>query len=114
MARLMSSTELKERMDENQEFVLVDVAEAEDFANEHIPTAINIPLSQLAEQVKKTLSKNQRIVVYDKNHDDESSNRASDVLEAMGYRKVADFDGGIYAWKRAGFLTEGANAKQLG
>lgn len=49
MARLMSSTELKERMDENQEFVLVDVAEPEDFANEHIPTAINIPLSKLAE-----------------------------------------------------------------
>ena len=114
MARLMSSTELKERMDENQEFVLVDVTPAEEYAKEHIPTAVNIPLSELAEQVKQQLSKNQRIVVYDKNHDDESSNRASDVLEAMGYRKVADFDGGIYAWKRAGFLTEGEDAKLLG
>lgn len=114
MARLMSSTELQERMDENQEFVLVDVNPAEDFIKEHIPTAINIPLSTLAEQAKVRLSKNQRIVVYDKNHEDESSNRASDVLEAMGYRKVADFDGGIYAWKRAGFLTEGEDAKQIG
>lgn len=114
MARLMSSTELKERMDENQEFVLIDVNSAEDFAKEHIPTAINIPLSSLAEQVKQKLSKNQRIVVYDKNHDDESSNRAADVLEGLGYRKIADFDGGIYAWKRAGFLTEGEDAEQLG
>ncbi len=114
MARLMSSTELKERMDGEEEFVLVDVTDAESFAKEHVPGARNIPLSKLAEQVKQELSKNQRIVVYGQNHDDESSNRASDVLEGMGYRKVADFDGGIYAWKRAGFLTEGDEAEVIG
>lgn len=114
MARLMSSTELKERMDGEEEFILVDVNAPEDFIKEHIPGARNIPLSKLAEQVKAELSKNQRIVVYGKDHDDESSNRASDVLEGMGYRKVADFDGGIYAWKRAGFLTNGDEAEILG
>lgn len=114
MARLMSSTELQERMEGNEEFVLVDVNTPEDFAKEHIPGARNIPLSELAEQVKSELSKNQRIVVYGNDHDDESSNRAADVLEGMGYRKVADFDGGIYAWKRAGFLTEGEEAEIVG
>lgn len=114
MARLMSSTELKERMDGEEAFVLVDVNPAEEYAKEHIPSARNIPLNKLAEQVKAELSKNQRLVVYGNNHDDESSNRASDVLEGMGYRKVSDFDGGIYAWKRAGFLTEGDEAEILG
>jgi rhodanese-related sulfurtransferase len=114
MARLMSSTELKERMDGEEEFVLVDVNDPEDFNKEHIPGATNIPLANLAETVKAELSKNQRIVVYGKDHDDESSNRASDVLEGMGYRKVADFDGGVYAWKRAGFLTEGEEAEIIG
>lgn len=114
MARLMSSTELKERMDGDDEFVLVDVNDAEDYVQEHIPGAINVPLSDLAERVKDELSKNQRIVVYGKDHDDEASNRAADVLEGMGYRKVADFDGGIFAWKRAGFLTEGDEAEVIG
>ena len=114
MARLMSSTELKERMDGDEEFILVDVSDPEDYATEHIPSAVNIPLADLAEKVKSELSKNQRIVVYGKDHDDESSNRAADVLEGMGYRKVADFDGGVYAWKRAGFLTEGEEAEVIG
>lgn len=114
MARLMSSTELKERIDGDEEFVLVDVSDPEDFAKEHIPEAINIPLAELAERVKEELSKNQRIVVYGEDHDDESSNRAADVLEGTGYRKVADFDGGIFAWKRAGFLTEGTEAEVVG
>ncbi len=114
MARLMSSTELKERIDGEEEFVLVDVNDPEDFQNEHIPNAVNIPLGDLAEKVKQELSKNQRIVVYGKDHDDESSNRAADVLEGMGYRKVSDFDGGVYAWKRAGFLTEGEEPEIVG
>lgn len=114
MARLMSSTELKERIDGEEEFVLVDVNDPEDYLSEHIPNAVNIPLGDLAEKVKQELSKNQRIVVYGKDHDDESSNRAADVLEGMGYRKVSDFDGGVYAWKRAGFLTEGDESEVVG
>jgi rhodanese-related sulfurtransferase len=114
MARLMSSTELKERIDGDEEFILVDVNDPEQFIEEHIPGARNIPLKALAEKVKAELSKNQRIVVYGMDHDDESSNRAADVLEGMGYRKVADFDGGVFAWKRAGFLTEGEEAEVVG
>ncbi|MGM0557630.1 MAG: rhodanese-like domain-containing protein [Myxococcota bacterium] len=114
MARLMSSTELKERMDEAEEFVLVDVSDPEDYAKEHIPDAKNIPLGELGELAKKELNKNERIVVYGQNHDDESSNDASELLENLGYRKVADFDGGVYAWKRAGFLTEGTEAEVIG
>jgi rhodanese-related sulfurtransferase len=101
-------------MDGEEEFVLVDVNAPEDYAKEHIPGAQNIALADLAETVKAELSKNQRIVVYGKDHDDEASNRASDVLEGMGFRKIADFDGGTYAWKRAGFLTEGEEAEILG
>lgn len=105
MARLMSSTELAKRLNEDRDILLIDLLEPENFAKEHIPTAVNIPLATLRESAK-TFKKNQRIVVYGSNHDDEASNQAAELLEELGFRKVSDFDGGIYAWKQAGYLCE--------
>lgn len=112
MARLMSSTELAARMESDEDFVLVDVLEPDHFHGEHIEGAINIPLDKLRAHALQLLNKNQRIVVYGENHDDERSNLASELLESMGFRKVADFDGGLYAWKRAGFFTTGPQGNQ--
>lgn len=106
MARLMSSTELFQRIHEDTSVVLVDVHTPEDYQKEHIPGAINIPLGMLAEAAKAQLGKNQRIVVYGHAHEDGISNQAAEILESLGYRKVSDFDGGILAWKRAGYHTE--------
>ena len=104
MARLMSSTELAQRLEENADFVLIDVLPAEKFESEHIPGAINIPLEQL-ENGARSFRKNQRIVVYGETHTDEASNSAAEMLERMGFRKVSDFDGGVHAWKQAGYNT---------
>ena len=105
MARLMSSTELAQRLEEDREnLILSDVRDPGEFVKEHIPGAINIPLEKLSEKAKE-FKKSQRIVVYGETHTDETSNRAAEMLEQMGFRKVSDFDGGVYAWKQAGYLT---------
>lgn len=105
MARLMSSTELAARLEEDGEnLVLSDVRDPSEFTKEHIPGAINIPLEALSEKAKE-FKKSQRIVVYGETHTDGSSNRAAEMLEKMGFRRVSDFDGGVYAWKQAGYLT---------
>lgn len=105
MARLMSSTELAQRLEEdNDNLILSDVRDPGEFSKEHIPGAINIPLEKLGEQAKE-FEKSQRIVVYGETHTDEASNKAAELLEQMGFRKVSDFDGGVYAWKQAGYLT---------
>ncbi len=105
MARLMSSTELAQRLDEDGEnLILSDVRDPNEFTKEHIPGAINIPLEKLGEKAKE-FKKSQRIVVYGETHTDGTSNRAAEMLEQMGFRKVSDFDGGVYAWKQAGYLT---------
>ena len=114
MARLMSSTELKQRMEKDEEFVLVDVSNPETYQSEHIPSAVNVPVDQLGEKAKEELNKNERIVVYGQDHEDDASHEAAELLENLGYRKVADFDGGVFAWKRAGFLTEGEDAEVVG
>jgi rhodanese-related sulfurtransferase len=107
----MSSTELHERLNSGEEFALVDVRSEDDYEAEHIPEAKNISLSELGETAPDALNKNQRVVIYGEDHDDTNSNNAAETLESLGFRKVSDFDGGLYAWKRAGFATEG-NDKQ--
>jgi rhodanese-related sulfurtransferase len=84
--------------------VLSDVRNPEEYQKEHIPGAINIPLEKLAEHARQ-FKKSQRIIVYGETHSDEASNKAAELLEGMGFRKVSDFDGGVYAWKQAGYLT---------
>lgn len=114
MARLMSSTELQQRIDSEEDFILVDLHDPEHYQKEHIPGAINIPLAELEDRAHMELPKNARIVVYGENHETEASNRASSILENLGYRKIADFDGGLDAWKHAGFTTEGNHPEVLG
>ncbi|MFB6372379.1 MAG: rhodanese-like domain-containing protein [Bradymonadaceae bacterium] len=103
MARLMSSTELSQRMEEDEDFVLVDVREEDEYQEGHIEGARSIPLENLKENAEELLNKNQRVVVYGNNHDTPESNSAAKLLETLGFRKVSDFDGGTYAWIRAGF-----------
>jgi rhodanese-related sulfurtransferase len=105
MARLMSSTELASRLERDRDNVILsDVRNPEEYQREHIPGAINIPLEKLADQARK-FKKSQRIIVYGETHSDEASNQAAELLEGMGFRKVSDFDGGVHAWKQAGYLT---------
>jgi rhodanese-related sulfurtransferase len=104
MARYMSSTELFQKMEEDQDMVVIGVLPEDMFVKEHIPGAINIPLEQLADKAR-SFKKNQRIVVYGETHTDQTSNRAAELLENLGFRKVADFDGGVHAWKQAGYIT---------
>lgn len=114
MARLMSSTELHQRMETEEDFLLIDVNDPEQFQEEHIPGAINIPLSELATQARRELNKNQRIVVYAENHEEERSTQAANLMEELGFRKVSDFDGGLEAWKRAGYQTLGKKPETIG
>jgi rhodanese-related sulfurtransferase len=114
MARLMSSTELYQRMETDEDFVLIDVNDPEKFEEEHIPGAINIPLADLALRARQDLRKQERIVVYGETHAEERSTQAANLLEELGFRKVSDFDGGLDAWKRAGYQTEGRRPQTIG
>lgn len=107
MARLMSSTELYQYISEKTDgFIVVDVLSPEEYSREHIPGAINIPLETLPEVAPSQLNKNNRIIVYGGAHEHSASNKAAEVLEGLGFRRVADFDGGINAWKQAGYKTD--------
>lgn len=93
---------LKQESDRNA-VQLIDVREPSEFAGEHIPGATLIPLSSFdPNQVPRQSSP--QVVLYC-----QSSNRsgqaAKQLLEA-GFEKVTHLEGGLNAWKQAGYPTK--------
>lgn len=82
---------------------LIDVREADEFHEGHIPGAVNIPRGILEFKLTNAPSLEDRglnLVIYCKN-----SGRAAlsaRVMKEMGYTNVQSISGGIEAWQAAG------------
>ena len=88
---------------EREEAVLVDVREAEEYAEERIPGPLPFPLSGFdpehlpGEPGKKT------VLTCFIGH---RSAEAAEQPFAAGHTPAFQLDGGLFAWKEAGFATE--------
>lgn len=92
--------ELKEKLD-NNEVKLVDVLNEEDYNQEHIKGAINIPLERIGTEAKDKFNKDDQIVVYCSNFDCSASPAAAKKLDGLGFKNVFDYQGGKKDWKDA-------------
>ena len=105
MARLIASTELRERLNE-QDVLLIDVGDISIYNDGHIPGALNIPLLALREQASEQrpdFAKKDYIIVYGEGHEADLSDKASNILETLGFDRIGNFDGGRHAWFNAGY-----------
>ena len=96
---------LKDMMDKQEDFVLVETLPEEAFRKEHLPGAINIPTGadDFEERFEKLVQDKQRpIVVYCANTDCDASPKAAKKLEKMGYENVMDYEAGKADWKEGG------------
>ena len=76
--------------------VLLDVRTPEEFAERHIPGAINIPNETIStEEIPELPDKDQLILVYCRSGN--RSKQASEKLVALGYTNIVEF-GGINDW----------------
>ncbi|KAF0192747.1 MAG: beta-lactamase-like protein [Gammaproteobacteria bacterium] len=86
----------------DSDIVVLDVREHEAYRAGHIPGAINIPRGQLELRVDDLLPDPTRRIVacceYGK-----ISTLAAATLKDMGFGRAVALDGGIQAWKRAGY-----------
>ncbi|MBO4106745.1 rhodanese-like domain-containing protein [Streptococcus suis] len=87
----LSINDLPQVMNE-QDTILLDVREIDEFASGHIPQAINQPLSQL-DQFKGDKTKNYLIICQSGMR----SQRATDYLTSQGYQAI-NVKGGMNAW----------------
>ena len=102
MAFTTGTVEL-ERMMKNNEVNVVDVRAAEDYAQGHIPGAVNLPKDQW--QSLKGLRKDQTNVLYCYSQVCHLAAKAAVEFAGQGY-PVMDLDGGWRWWKEDGFDIE--------
>ncbi|MDP3544027.1 MAG: rhodanese-like domain-containing protein [Elusimicrobiota bacterium] len=101
----MSPYGLHELIDQkSQEYQVVDVRSAADFAAGHIPTAINIPLADLPAKLS-SLPKNKTIVTSCGSITCQLAPRAALELAQKGF-KVMELHGGFREWTSYGFPVE--------
>lgn len=106
MVNTITTEELEDMKENDEEFVLLDVLGEDHFADGHIPDAVNIPLDRLAHEVIDRFEKDERIVVYCKDIDCEASPKAAEKLEKLGFENVLDYEVGLEGWKESGNEVE--------
>jgi rhodanese-related sulfurtransferase len=95
--RQISMDEATEIMKKESGYIILDVRRPDEFAEGHIPGAINIPNETIGtEELKKLPDKAQLILVYCRSG--RRSKEASEKLVKLGYTNVVEF-GGILDWK---------------
>ena len=88
---------------EREEAVLVDVREAEEYAEERIPGTLPFPLSGFdPDNFPNEAGKKTVLTCFI----GPRSSEAAAQLFAAGYDEAFQLDGGLFAWKEAGFPTE--------
>ncbi|MCY0899061.1 MAG: rhodanese-like domain-containing protein [Firmicutes bacterium] len=90
------SPEHVEALARSGQALIVDVREASEFREGHIPRAKHIALSQLVHRLKE-VPKDKTVVVVCRSGN--RSNRAAELLSEAGFRNVFNMSGGMQRWR---------------
>ncbi len=83
-------------MENEKNYIILDVRTEEEFKEKHIENAILIPHTEIEQRAEKELTdKEQLILVYCRSGN--RSKTASKILAQLGYTNVMEF-GGINSW----------------
>ena len=92
----ISMDEAVTMMAEETDYIILDVRTPEEFAEKHIPNAINVPNETIGNvDIPELPNKDQMILVYCRSGN--RSKQASEKLVKLGYTNIYEF-GGINDW----------------
>ncbi|KTD48169.1 rhodanese domain protein [Legionella quinlivanii] len=98
----ISPLALKEKMDSNESFQLIDVRETNEWETGHIPGAVHLGKGVIERDIEKQISDLKTpIVVYCSGGF--RCALVADNLQAMGYEQVYSLESGSQGWIDAGF-----------
>ncbi|HVI08661.1 MAG TPA: rhodanese-like domain-containing protein [Candidatus Binatia bacterium] len=90
--------EVKRRIDRGDKFLLIDVREESEFANDHLPGAIHLGKGIIERDIEARVPDlGAEMVLYCGGGF--RSALAADNLQKMGYSNVISMDGGIREWR---------------
>jgi rhodanese-related sulfurtransferase len=97
--------ELHKRREIDPNLCIIDVREDDEWQEQHIPRAVHIPKDLVAAQIEQIVpDHNQPIYLHCKGG--VRSMHAAAALLSIGYTSVYSIDGGITAWRNAGYPIE--------
>jgi rhodanese-related sulfurtransferase len=105
--REITIDDVKARLDRGETFLLLDVREESEYANDHLPGAIHLGKGVIERDIEGRVPElDTPLVLYCGGG--YRSALAADNLEKMGYTNVLSMDGGIRGWREKHFpLTQG-------
>ena len=104
-AGTISSTQLEKQIRGGQTALILDVRSPEEYAEGHIPGAINMPHDQFPERASELdVSQSDPIIIYC--HSGRRARLVEESLASEGYTKVIDLSGHMVGWRKAGLPIE--------
>jgi rhodanese-related sulfurtransferase len=98
----VSVNDVKRMIDNKDKIIILDVRDKEEFETGYIPGAINLSRGMLEFKINTLIpDKSATIVVYC--GVDLRGPLATETLNEMGYKNAVNIDGGLKAWKAAGY-----------
>lgn len=91
---------------------LVEVLPADEYAEEHLPGAINIPLKELDADSAAQLDKSHPVIVYCWDYLCDMSPRAAARLDSLGFERVYDYAPSKVDYLARGLPREGEKADE--
>ena len=95
--KYVSMDDIVQIMNENTNYIILDVRTIEEYKEGHIPNAICIPNESIGSDIiEKLPNKEQLILIYCRSGN--RSKQAAEKLKKLGYTNLIEF-GGIIDWK---------------
>jgi rhodanese-related sulfurtransferase len=99
--------EVKQKLDSEEKFLLVDVREESEFAKDHLPGAIHLGKGVIERDVEARVPDVKTPIVLYCGGGFRSA-LAADNLQKMGYTNVLSMDGGVREWREKKYpMTRG-------
>jgi rhodanese-related sulfurtransferase len=107
----VTAADLRRRLDAGDVGEFWNVLAPDYFTGELIPGSRWVPVGRVArETIEHAVAKDTTIVVYCSGPSCPNSGDAARKLVTLGFTNVLQFEGGLEAWKSAGFSVEAAPA----
>jgi rhodanese-related sulfurtransferase len=102
---LLQVGEVKEKLDQQADFILIDVREPEEYKKGRIPEAASIPRGILEMTIEDQIKDSSKHIILHCGGGGRSA-VAAQSLKRMGYKNVASMEGGFKEWMLAGYPIE--------
>jgi rhodanese-related sulfurtransferase len=98
--KIIQNTELKSRLDNNENIILIDVRQPEEHAEFNIGGTL-LPLGNIISMQIESIEDHRQDEIICYCRSGQRSMQACMMLESMGFTHVSNLAGGMLAWKEA-------------